>query len=194
MCAKPQHNPTANTRIMPTKPKYRILWGMDVRSCICVTLNNITRGIARRLSIIAHSGPGSRRKESAGLRSAKCRLLCGFLGRRHDVALRALMRPASEKRQGTKSRQVGQKRRGGRYGDLMLAPIWNCTRNASTNSPSCLQRVSSGECNSHFVARSERNSEASRTECVRLVETDRDRRGTSASERACRNAQDKSSS
>jgi hypothetical protein len=33
--------------------------------------------------------------------------------------------------------------------------------NASTSSHSCLQRVSSGECNSHFIARSERNSEPS---------------------------------
>ena len=41
---------------------------------------------------------------------------------------------------------------------LMLAPIWNCARNASTTSPACLQRVRSGECNSHFVARSERDS------------------------------------
>ena len=85
-------------------------------------------------------------------------LLCRFLGRRHDVTLHALMRPASEKRQGTKSREVGQRRCSERYGDLMLAPIWNCARNASTTSPACLQRVRSGECNSHFVARSERNS------------------------------------
>jgi hypothetical protein len=28
-------------------------------------------------------------------------------GRRHDVPVRALMRPATEKRQGTKSREVG---------------------------------------------------------------------------------------
>jgi len=43
-------------------------------------------------------------------------------GRRHDEAIRALMRPATEKRQGTKSREVGQWRCGGRYGDLMSAP------------------------------------------------------------------------
>jgi hypothetical protein len=33
--------------------------------------------------------------------------LCRFLGRRHDEAIHALWRPASEKRQGTKSREVG---------------------------------------------------------------------------------------
>ncbi|MGB7097393.1 MAG: hypothetical protein WBD95_01310, partial [Xanthobacteraceae bacterium] len=32
---------------------------------------------------------------------------CRFLGRRDDVTLHSLMRPASEKRQGTKSRWVG---------------------------------------------------------------------------------------
>jgi hypothetical protein len=79
-------------------------------------------------------------------------------GRRDDVTLHALMRPASEKRQGAKSREVGQRRCSERYGDLMLAPIWNCARNASTTSPACVQQVRSGECNSHFVARSERNS------------------------------------
>ena len=39
-------------------------------------------------------------------------------GCRHDDAIHALRRPASEKRQGTKSREVGHRRRGGRYGDL----------------------------------------------------------------------------
>jgi len=40
-------------------------------------------------------------------------------GRRDDDAICALMRPATEKRQGTKSREVGQRRCSGRYGDLM---------------------------------------------------------------------------
>ncbi len=39
-------------------------------------------------------------------------------GRRHDEPIRALMRPATEKRQGTKSREVGQRRFSGLYGDL----------------------------------------------------------------------------
>jgi hypothetical protein len=37
-------------------------------------------------------------------------LLCRFLGRRRDETHHALVRPASEKRQGTKSREVGQRR------------------------------------------------------------------------------------
>src|SRR5258708_22634833 len=39
-------------------------------------------------------------------------------GCRHDEAIHALRRPASEKRQGTKSREVGHRRCRGRYGDL----------------------------------------------------------------------------
>jgi hypothetical protein len=45
-------------------------------------------------------------------------ILCRFLGRRHDEAIHALWRPASEKRQGTKSREVG----GGGAADAM--GIW----------------------------------------------------------------------
>jgi hypothetical protein len=37
-------------------------------------------------------------------------VLCRFLGRRRDETHHALVRPASEKRQGTKSREVGQRR------------------------------------------------------------------------------------
>ena len=43
-------------------------------------------------------------------------------GRRHDEPFHALWRPASKKRQGTKSREVGHWRCNGRYGDLMAAP------------------------------------------------------------------------
>jgi len=39
--------------------------------------------------------------------------------RRDDVPIRVLMWPATEKRQGTKSREVGERRCSGRYGDLM---------------------------------------------------------------------------
>jgi hypothetical protein len=44
-------------------------------------------------------------------------------GRRHEEAIHALRRPASEKRQCTKSREVGHWLGSERYGDLMLAPI-----------------------------------------------------------------------
>jgi hypothetical protein len=42
-------------------------------------------------------------------------------GRRNDEAIRALMRPATEKRQGTKSRWVVRQRFRERYGDLVGA-------------------------------------------------------------------------
>ena len=41
---------------------------------------------------------------------------------RHDEAIDALMRPATEKRQGRKSRSVVLRRRGGVYGDLAAEP------------------------------------------------------------------------
>ena len=54
---------------------------------------------------------------AAGYRAA---LLCivQVFGCRHDDAIHALRRPASEKRQGTKSREVGHRRCRGRYGEL----------------------------------------------------------------------------
>src|SRR5260370_8940076 len=45
-------------------------------------------------------------------------------GRRHDDPFHVLWRPASKKRQGTKSREVGHRRCNGRYGGLMAAPSW----------------------------------------------------------------------
>src|SRR5271165_1974405 len=42
-------------------------------------------------------------------------------GRRHHERRLALRRPASKKRQGTKSREVGSRLGSERYGDLMLA-------------------------------------------------------------------------
>jgi hypothetical protein len=47
--------------------------------------------------------------------------LCRFSDAGNDGTLHALMRPAFEKRQGTKSRESGQRRCRGRYGDLAAA-------------------------------------------------------------------------
>ena len=47
--------------------------------------------------------------------------LAQVFGRRVDEPIHALLRPASEKRQGTKSRKVGQLRCSGRYGDSAAA-------------------------------------------------------------------------
>jgi hypothetical protein len=43
-------------------------------------------------------------------------------GRRHDETLGRLSWPASQNRQGMKSREVGHRRGSGRYGDLMAMP------------------------------------------------------------------------
>src|SRR5450756_2436061 len=65
-----------------------------------------------------------------GWASSAKRLIAGMsghvqvFGRRHDEPFRALWRPASKKRQGTKSREVWHWRCCGRYGDLIAAPGW----------------------------------------------------------------------
>jgi hypothetical protein len=49
--------------------------------------------------------------------------LVKVFGRRDGRSIHALRRPAAEKRQGTKSLEVGHWWCNGRYGDLMAAPI-----------------------------------------------------------------------
>ena len=53
--------------------------------------------------------------------SAEVHLCAGFSDAGNDGAIDALMRPASEKRQGTKSRKVAHRGCSGRYGDLAWA-------------------------------------------------------------------------
>ena len=48
-------------------------------------------------------------------------LLLRFLGRLHDDAIHAQQQAASEKRQGTKSREVGYRRCRNDYGDLAVS-------------------------------------------------------------------------
>ena len=55
------------------------------------------------------------------LQVPKCRLLCRFLDAGEWYRSHALDRPASKKRQGTKSRSVMRWRCGARYGDLTAA-------------------------------------------------------------------------
>jgi hypothetical protein len=59
---------------------------------------------------------------SVGLLHCMSRLVCRLSNAGYDNAIHGLMRPAFEKRQGTKSREVREKRCRGRYGDLMSAP------------------------------------------------------------------------
>ena len=50
---------------------------------------------------------GLRRRKKMMVLWGPSLLLCRFLGRRHDDGIHGLRPPASEKRQGTKSREVG---------------------------------------------------------------------------------------
>jgi hypothetical protein len=47
----------------------------------------------------------------------------GFWNAGNNETFRTLREPASKKRQGTKSREVGHRLGSGRYGDLMPAPM-----------------------------------------------------------------------
>ncbi len=77
-------------------------------------------------------------------------------GRRDDEAIPALMRPAAEKRQGTKSREVGTGLGSERYGDLMLAPTSMVKPTlAGCDLHVCMQ-ARSGTCSGHFGVRLER--------------------------------------
>ena len=53
--------------------------------------------------------------------ASNVRVCAGFSDAGRDEAIHALGRPASEKRQGTKSREVGHRRCDGLYGDLAAA-------------------------------------------------------------------------
>jgi hypothetical protein len=80
-------------------------------------------------------------------------------GRRHDDPFHALWRPASKKRLGTKSREVWNWRRSGRYGDLMVAP----SRRVDVTPTGCGRRICTlarlEACNRHLGKRLERIKE-----------------------------------
>ena len=65
-----------------------------------------------------------------------------------------LRRPASKKRQGTKSREVGHRRCSGRYGDLMAAPSSMMDVTPTGLRPACLHWARLEECNRHLGKRS----------------------------------------
>ncbi len=77
-------------------------------------------------------------------------------GRRHEEAIHALRRPASEKRQGTKSREVGHWLGSERYGDLMLAPISMMGGTPARRHLDVCTHARSGACSRHFGVGSER--------------------------------------
>ena len=86
-------------------------------------------------------------------------LVVQVFGRRHDEPIHALWRPASKKRQGTKSREVGHRRGSGRYGDLMAAP----SSSVDVTPTGCGRRICTlarlEACNGHLGKLSERINE-----------------------------------
>ena len=70
--------------------------------------------------------------------------------------LRTLSLPASKKRQGTKSREVGHGLGSKRYGDLMSAPSSMVGGTLARRHPHVCRQGRSGECNGHLGGRSER--------------------------------------
>jgi hypothetical protein len=83
-------------------------------------------------------------------------VLCRFLDAGNSETLRTLSGPASKKRQGTKSREVGHRLGSERYGDLMPAPtsmvdatLVGCELHVCT-------QARSGACDRHLGGGSER--------------------------------------
>ena len=68
------------------------------------------------------AGPTGKGQQRVGMIRHRPSAPVQVFGRRHDERRLALSRPASKKRQGTKSREVGQRLGSERYGDLRLAP------------------------------------------------------------------------
>ena len=110
-------------------------------------------------------------------------------GCRQDAPFHALWRPASKKRQGTKSREVGHQWSSGRYGDLMATPNWR----VGVTPTGCGRRIcalaSLEACNGHLGKRSERMNERTVRRAHDRVERDRCRRRASAWERGMRRSE-----
>jgi hypothetical protein len=65
-------------------------------------------------------------------------LLCWFLDAGNDETLRTLSEPASKKRQGTKSREVGHRLSSECYADLMPAPLSMVSATRARGNVQCL--------------------------------------------------------
>src|SRR6267142_2246283 len=99
---------------------------------------------------------GNRMALVAALASPVTSAVVLVFGRRYDEPFHALWRPASKKRQGTKSREVGHRWCNGRYGDLMAAP----SSRVDVTPTGCGRRICtlarSQACNRHLGKHSER--------------------------------------
>jgi hypothetical protein len=82
-------------------------------------------------------------------------LLCRFLDAGNNETLHTLSDPASKKRQGTKSRAVGQRLGSERYGDLMLAPTWMVRATRARRRMHVCTCWRSRECGGHFGGHAE---------------------------------------
>jgi hypothetical protein len=91
---------------------------------------------------------------------------------RHDVPVRALMRPATEKRQGTKSREIEQRRCSEHYGDLMLALASMVGATLARRDLGMCTQGSPGRCNKEQGGFSERINERS-VLCSRRLDRER---------------------
>src|SRR5260370_81200 len=83
---------------------------------------NLGRTESGEERLALHKNHEGRAQAVAAIRGYGTTAHVQVFGRRHDEPFHALWRPASKKRQGTKSREVGHWRCNGRYGDLMAAP------------------------------------------------------------------------
>jgi hypothetical protein len=83
-------------------------------------------------------------------------MLCRFLDAGNSATLRTLSGPASKKRQGTKSREVGHRLGSERYGDLMAAPSSMVGVTLAECELHVCPQARSGACDRHLSGGSER--------------------------------------
>jgi hypothetical protein len=105
-----------------------------------------------------------------------------------------LRRPASKKRQGTKSREVGERQGSERYGDLMLAPSFAGGRDTEAMRPACLDAGAGERENGVSAGARSVSTGAGRIDRVNRVERDRRQRGVGATERESGGVQRRSGS
>src|SRR5262245_4096272 len=83
------------------------------------------RGLGRaaeHCAALVHRAVVGPTQMSASDKHREGQVMCWFLDAGNNETLRTLSEPASKKRQGTKSREVGHRPRSECYGDLMPAP------------------------------------------------------------------------
>jgi hypothetical protein len=127
-------------------------------------------------------------KSSLFFCNAKCRLLCRFLDAGNNETLRTLSGPASKKRQGTKSREIGH----WLAASAMGISCWRRSRlwAGRPHNASCMSARTRGRESAVGISAGARSASTGdrRTGGCDGVERDRRGRGPSASERESRDA------